>query len=298
MSKQDDIFDKRGADSISDAAIRRSLLGCADPGEQASFEAALMLDDQFAKRVYRLEFELADDFTFERLIEREQQLFTSNFLVTRHRAGELAVSQALRRAVSEKSAWAGRTNLSWRSKVLNLFAFDRPFARVALAASALLFFATLFWLVLKAPAVRPPLIAKRQPVNSEKEYAHAVGSQSPEDKAQPHVVVSITLQPDSQSGIKAPVHLSNPTSEFERVRLELLIAGAAAPTYQVNLMSNSGAEITSSTQLVPELTNPPKVVLDVPANLLSTGNYYIDLKRTSEGQADAVQRYGFQVKKE
>ena len=67
---------------MTDDAIRRSLLGRADAVEQAKFEALLMLDDAFERRVHRLELELADDFSFGRLSSEEQQLFTTRFLVT------------------------------------------------------------------------------------------------------------------------------------------------------------------------------------------------------------------------
>ncbi len=305
MSDQDHIFAELRADSISDDTIRRSLLGCADPDEQANFETLLLLDDQFAKRVYRLEFELADDFAFGRLSATEQQLFTSHFLVTHDRARELAVSQALRRAVSGKSPSLTPINLSWRSKLLNLFAVDRPLAKVALAASALLFFGTLFWLIFKAPTIRPTLITQQQPVNSTREYAHAGGSPSSEDKsasdhgaAQTVIVASVTLQPDSESKSKATVHVSNPRSEADRVRLELLINGGEGVTYQAILVSDGGVEVTSSSDLSAESGNQPKIVLDVPATLLNTGNYYIELKRTAEVQTGTGQRYSFQVKKE
>ena len=306
MSDQDHISDEHRADSISDDTIRRSLLGCADPDEQANFETLLLLDDQFAKRVYRLEFELADDFAFGRLSATEQQLFTSHFLVTHDRARELAVSQALRRAVSDKSfGLAGQTRLDWRSKVLSLFAVDRPLAKVALAASALLFFGTLFWLIFKAPTVRPTLITQQQPVNSKREYAHARGSQSPEDKsasdhgsAQTVIIASITLHPDSESKSKPTIHVANPRNEADHVRLELLLNGGEGATCRAILVSDGGVEVTSSSELSAESGNQPKIVLDVPASLLNTGNYYIELRRTSAAQTEPRQRYSFQVQKE
>lgn len=303
MSKQDDTFDKSGADSISDEAIRRSLLGCADPGEQTDFEERLMTDDQFAKRVNRLECELADDFTFGRLGPREQQLFTTHFLVTRDRAEKLAVSHALRQVVSDQSdSRAGQTSLSWRSSVLNFFAFDSPYARAALAVSALFFFGLLAWVLLKAPADRPRLVTKQQPVNSGEERAHA---RSPNQKSavensptQAQVVASVTVQPDSKSQTKPTVQLSNSTSDSDRVRLELLIDGVAAATYQAILRAEGGADVTSSSELVAEVGSQTKVVLEVPATLLPIGNYYVDLKRTSGGHTDVILRYSFQVKKE
>ncbi len=167
------------------SAIRRSLLGCADPVELAKFEALLMLDDEFERRVYRLELELADDFSFGQLTLEEQRLFNSRFLVTPDRVRELAVSQALRKSISSKSAsQVEPVRRRWHPGFLNLFALDRPFGSAALAVVALLIFGSLLWLSQKAPPVRLPAISRRQPSPSpEQRFAHPVVSPTPSDNA-------------------------------------------------------------------------------------------------------------------
>jgi hypothetical protein len=156
MSGEDKDFDRTDASAVTDYAIRRSLLGRADAVEQAKFEALLMLDDGFERRVHRLELELADDFSFGKLSSEEQKLFTSRFLVTPDRVRELAVSEALRKVISSESTSQTRpAGQHWNLSFLNFFAFDRPFASAALAGVALLVFGSLFWLSLKAPPLRP-----------------------------------------------------------------------------------------------------------------------------------------------
>jgi hypothetical protein len=82
------------------------------------------------------------------------------------------------------------------------------------------------------------------------------------------------------------------------VRLELLLSGGDGATYRAILVSDGGVEVTSSSELSAESGNQPKIVLDLPANLLNTGNYYIELRRTSAAQTEPGQRYSFQVQNE
>lgn len=304
MSNEDNNFDQDGTDSLSDSAIRRSLLGCADPADQEKFEKLLLLDDQFERRVYRLELELADDFTFGQLSTKEQDLFTSRFLVTSDRVRELAVSRALGKAISSSHAsQATQSRQSWPSKFLNLFTFGRPFASAALAVTTLLIVGVLLWLSLKAPPVRSPVASKQQsaPTPSERQYAHPVASQSPNDKSedgsttQPEVL-SITLQPESKSESKQTVQL--PNAGVAGVRLELLIGVGvdASATYEAKLMFADGQPLATFSELKVQPGSQPKVVIEVPAHNLKSGDHLIELRLISEAGTLEPTRYSFVVK--
>lgn len=287
---------------LSNEAIRRSLLGCADPVELAKFETLLMLDDEFERRVHRLELELADDFSFGQLSSEEQKLFTSRFLVTPGRVRELAVSNALRKSISKSASQTTRASGRWHLGFLNLFAFDRPFGSAALAGAALLIFGALFWLSLKAPSVRPPAISKKQTTNTEKQYAHPPAALSPDDKSAndrstaQQQILTITLQPESNSESKQTVQL--PKSEVVSVRLELLVAvdSAAGATYQADLKSADGVQLASFSGLKVQTDGQPKVVIDVSGKLLQSGSYYVDLGQTTEAGTYEAKRYSFEVK--
>jgi hypothetical protein len=304
--EQDNNSIQAETDSLSDSAIRRSLLGCADPVEQEKFEKLLLQDDQFERRVHRLELELADDFSFGQLSTKEQDLFTSRFLVTSDRVRGLAVSKALRKAISSSHAsQATQSRQSWPSKFFNLFTFGRPFASAALAATTLLIVGALLWLSLKAPPVRSPVASKQQPAPtpSERQYAHPVASQSPNDKSedgsttQPEVL-TFTLQPESKSVHKQTVRLANPNAVVS-IRLELLLDGASASaTYQAGLVSADGSRVTSFSELKVQPGNEPKIVIDVPTLLLKSGSYAIELRQTSADGGNEFDRYSFEVKQE
>jgi hypothetical protein len=303
MSEEDKTFDQTGAGAITDHAIRRSLLGRADAVEQAKFEALLMLDDGFERRVHRLELELADDFSFGRLSSEEQQLFKTRFLVTPGRVRKLAVSEALRKVVSSES-----TNLTrpprqhWLSS-LNFFALDRHFASAALGGVALLVFGALFWLSQKAPPVQPPAISKKQSIPSpEKQYAHPVVSPDPKensvkDRPAQQQVSTIALEPESRSGSKQTVQL--PSAGLAGIRLELLIDADGSPgaTYEAKLISADGVQVATFSELKVQPGSQPKVVVDLPRHNLKTGDYLIEL-RVFEAESSKTERYSFVVKQE
>lgn len=301
-------FNQTEADAVTDYAIRRSLFGRADAVEQAKFEALLMLDDAFERRVHRLELELADDFSFGRLSSEEQQLFTSRFLVTAGRVRQLAVSEALRKVISSQSS--SRTRAAekyWNLSSLDFFASGHPFASAALAGVALLVFGTLFWLSLKAPPVRPPAISKRLPSPSpEKQYAHPVASPNPNDNstkdrgAAPQQVPTITLQPESKSESKQSVQLSS--VGVSGIRLELLVEVdgdlATGVAFEANVVSAEGQQVGMFSGLKVQPGNQPKVVIDLPGQNLKSGDYSIELRRVSEGGTREPERYNFTVKQE
>lgn len=300
MSEADKNFDQTEAGSVTDSAIRRSLLGRADAIEQAKFEALLMLDDRFESRVHRLELELADDFSFGKLSSAEQQLFASRFLVTPRRVRELAVSEALHKVISSQSTEqtkAQHSNLNF----LNLFAFDSSFRTAMLAGLALLVFGTLFWLSLKAPSVRPPAISKRQPTASpEKQFAHPVVSPDPRDNSANDrgatQLPTITLQPESRSESKQTVQV--PNAGVGSVRLELLVnvdvdSGA---TYEAKLLSADGLQVATFSDLKVQPGSQPKVVLDLARHNLKSGDYSIELRSVSAAGARESERYSFIVK--
>lgn len=309
MSEENKDFDQTEASAVTDSAIRRSLLGSADAVEQAKFEALLMLDDGFERRVHRLELELADDFSFGRLSSEEQKLFTARFLVTPGRVRELAVSEALRKVISSQSSSQTRVaGQRWKLSFLNFFAFDRPFASAMLGGVALLIFGTLSWLSMKAPPVPPPAISKRQnpPASPEKRYAHPVVSPDPKDNfandrgaAQPQPA-TITLQPESRSESKPEVQL--PNAGVAGIRLELLVdvdvESASTAIYEAKLMSADGLQVATFSELKIQAGSQLKVAFDLPGHNLKSGDYSIELRRISEAGTQESARYSFTVKQQ
>jgi hypothetical protein len=287
--------------ALSDATIRRCLLGCADPFEQANFETFLMLDDQFEKRVYLLELELTDDFSLGSLNEAEQWLFKTRFLVTGARQHGLAISQALVQSTSKWESQKEQISSHWRPAFLNLFTADHSLAGHAVAATSVVLLGFLFWLSLKVPPQRPTVISKSRPaVTAEMHNAHPVTTQSPgikpsDDNNSPQsaTVLKLPLQPDSSSASGQSLHIPGSVDEAATVRLELLVDNPAN-IYQARLTTEPGEPVTAFSELRLAADDPAKVILNVPAQLLKDGTYYIDLAWTSDSDIRSL-RYTFQV---
>ena len=291
---------------LSDETIRRCLLGAALPNEQASFEERLLVDDDFEKRVRLVEFELADDYSFERLGAVDRELFANNFLVTEDRDRKVAVSKALRRSLTtaaDRSPVTSPTSPAsklWpRLKSPALFFSNYPVARIAIAGFALLLLGVFIWLVWKSPRVQPPELVKRQATPSPgREYAHPPSSQTPPTPTTtPITPVGILVLQFGGQTEEQQIQFATAPSETDIVRFELVLVSHQIATYQAELLSAAGDRIAGIADVKPVVDNEhAKVVWDVPAQHLKPGDYQIELRRVVEGQTQAAGRYSFRVK--
>lgn len=326
MSEEDKDFRVSGSNSISDETIRHCLLGAAAPDEQANFEELLLLNDDMEQRVRRAEFELADDFSFDRLGPEERRLFARNFLVTEERGQKLAVSQAMRRALLTKASEptahneiqleVGKEDLpplragqpSWRVKIPRLFGVEQPAVSFAFALVTLILFGLFVWLFMKSQRVRQPDIVKRQEATSPRpEYAHPGSSQAPSPSAE--VSDSPTPAPSALAPVarimlqiggrfdNQQIHFTTPPTERDIVRLEIVLTSHQPATYEAKLLNTDGDQISVASELRPVVEDEhAKVVWDVPAHLLKAGDYQVILRRVLDHQAPEIGLYSFRVR--
>jgi hypothetical protein len=318
MSEEKQHSSDSGSDFFSDDTIRLFLLGRLSADEQARFEERLLLDDETERRVRRVEYELADDYAFGRLRMEEREPFTQNFLVTEERQRKLAVSQSLRRELSQQPALTNATRirimprLRAKSDLFGFGGFGRPALSIGWAVVALLLFSGLVWFVLKGPRWKTqPAVAKRQPVSSgTREYGHAP-SQTPETTGSPTAVLQTTERPGApgsspliatfvlpkgQHDGGEMIRITIPSGANDIVRLELSLESAEAATYRAELFTAEGQPITDAPEVMVTSSNlRAKVVLDVPARLLKVGDYQIKLSRTVGGSVEDVGRYYFRA---
>jgi hypothetical protein len=293
MSHSDGARNENEVNVVTDAEIRRSLLGCAEANEQEKFERELLLDDHLEQRVQRLELELADDFSFGRLTEVEREQFKANFLVNARRARILAVSQAIQKVVSAEPPQ--QLQSGWQ-RWLPVFVWERPFASAAIAVIIMAALGVLSWRVLRNKP--EPLIAKQVPVEEPgREYAHKV-SPAPSDVASDagvlgrRVVATITLQADGASAAKQILNWWPPAAESDAVHFDLLLDGDTSGSYQVSMMGRGG-QIAAQYDLKAE-SSPPRVSFNFAQILLPVGNYHIEVQQYIEGKLVAKRRYSFQ----
>src|SRR6266545_1634860 len=95
MTDNNDQFNDGGSLEYSDETIRRFLLGGLSASERPLFEKRFIADDGLDGRVRLAEFELADDYAFERLSTPDRKLFEERFLLASNRQHQLKVSEAL-----------------------------------------------------------------------------------------------------------------------------------------------------------------------------------------------------------
>lgn len=284
---------------ITDEEIRRSLLGCASASEQEKFETQLLLDDQLEQRVQRLELELSDDFTFGRLTATERQLFSNNFLVNHKRARDLAVSRALKKAISvEPPTLPNSSSQFWFTALVR----QRPFA-TTIAAVMLVALGAVSWRMLKFRALPGPLIVKQNPAGEPgREYAHPVSPPATETasghavETERRVIATVTLHPDDGSGTKQVLHWSTTSAEQDRIRFDLMVAGNSSDTYQARLLGKGG-EIAAYYDLKME-GSPPQISFTVAPIVVPTGEYHIEVQRWFEGKIIDKRRYGFRSEEE
>jgi hypothetical protein len=298
MSQPDETRNGEGMILITDEEIRRSLLGCASASQQEKFETQLLLDDQFEQRVQRLELELSDDFTFGRLTETERQLFSSNFLVNHKRARDLAVSRALKKAISVGQPALPKSRAQvWFTALVR----QRPFA-TAFALSMLIVLGAVSWRILKSRTMPGPLIAKQNSASEPgRQYAHPV-SPAPTDidsgkvgETERRVVATVTLHSDDGAA-KQTLRWSTTSAEQDRVRFELLVEGDTNGSYQARLVGHGG-EIAAFYDLKAEGSRP-QVSFTVAPILVPSGEYQIELLRSVEGRIVDKHRYSFQSQQE
>src|ERR1700674_1039262 len=110
MAERTEHFNKEGAPEFADEAIRRFLLGHLVEAERRSFEERLFADESLDRQVRLAEYELADDYAFERLPAVDRALFEQKFLVSTDRKQKLSVSRALRDHLASPALAATRTN--------------------------------------------------------------------------------------------------------------------------------------------------------------------------------------------
>ncbi|MDQ2921644.1 MAG: hypothetical protein M3R52_08575 [Acidobacteriota bacterium] len=300
-----------GANALSDEAVRRCLLNSASQDEQARFEELLLVNDHLEKRVRLVELELADDYSFGRLSERELQLFETNFLVTEERTRKVRASQALRKVLalraSKTPSGLFEKKGGLRQTIQSLLRIERPLAATALAFIVLAVFAGWFVVLVRRPRIQmPALVRKQGPPAPEREYAHPPGSQSPSVPGKPHnsqettpspVVTTLTLQPRTPLDTSQTLSFPGLPAENDIVRLELSLKANMPGDFRAELLSAKSEQVIDAAELKAVTGDNSKAVAwNLPARLLKVGDYQVKLTPVAASQREGSLVYFFRVK--
>lgn len=304
MADDQNRFHGSGRREFSDDAIRRFLLGALAASLQPFFERRLLIDDELEARVSRLECELADDYAFDRLNSGDRDLFEKHYLASPDRQRTLLVSTVL---YDRFGGARTQQRVTIGERLKSQFSLRAPVLRVVFGLLILCVLIATVWLVTKESRLARRFIPVRTPAapspRTPREAAHPSNpTQTPvhrEDPspAQAHepVSVSFVLTPNRREAATIPV-VNLRESKPDVARLQLVLPTNVLGKYRAELRTDSGQTVLVAESLTTD-RNAATVVFDVPAGVLKTGNYQIELTRFIDGlkEKENVARYYFLV---
>lgn len=262
--------------------LKQYLLGSFSEEHRRQLEERFLTDDQFFAELLVAEDELIDLYVSGALGGQERERFERHFLVTPERHQKLNFARALRRYISDAGAAESAEPVSEplppvarKRRFLPFPRAQRPYFSFSLAVVALLLVAGVSWLMLKNA---------RQ--------------QSQSDQNSPHSVFVVVLTPGLTRGtgtgeikkVVVPV-------DADTVQLQLEIGAAEYQSYRAEVENDERRGVSKSDDLKPQMTAGRNfVVLNVPARLLTVGDYRVKLGGlTTGGELEEVGRYYFRV---
>lgn len=283
--------------SDEEVNMRRYLLGDVDEQRREQLEERVLCDRAFAERLSIAEAHLIDDYIFGGLSEAERQSFEKNFILNEERRNSLRVAQALEVYVTKKfppqPAANQFTQLAsdlWRSAAL----FIHRHKVWATLAFAMILFVVLFgpglvrWL---APRTISPSAPQRARI--ERELAELNRDPS---RVVNSATIDLALQPTllREGGETKRVAL---TSHIQFVRLKLEFPQVKYDRYRCLVLTVEGDELFAVADLKPEAdTGVGVILLWIPSNFLSNGDYQIELQGISgDSPAVPVAHYNFRI---
>jgi hypothetical protein len=312
MAENSKRSDRSSAAEFSDDVIRRFLLGRLLAAERPVFEEQFLIDDVLTPRVRLTECELADDYAFGRLNSAERELFEKKFLVSADRKQKLRVSSALRdrfRTTSVLAPGAPQARTDVFEKLKGLFAPHQPAWRFAFGIVTLLLLIATVWLVVKEPrikeGIKQRILARRPPAaRATRETSHpevspvpahqTAPAPQPDHSVFPPQIITVVLSPapSFDSGKTSVINL--PKDEHSIIRFQLAVDPNRAGPYRAEVLSAEGQSVFNSES--PKATGAGATVdVDVPSQLLRTGDYQIRLRGVDAGLSGSQASYYFRV---
>ena len=300
---------ENGLQEFSDETIRRFLLGGLGASERPLFEQRFITDDGLDARVRLAEFDLADDYAFERLSAPDRRLFEQRFLLTPNRQHQLMVSAALRAQFSSTTTkWSEGHTITQRLR--GLFGLRRPAWRIAFAVLILVILFGAVWLVIKEPRltrqITNRIIPRRStPAGAPREAGHPANTSTPEHRTIPSpmpehdqtasspIAASIALKPAVTPPTSEMPVFNLPKGDQDAVRLQLALKSDQTGPHRAELLTIEGSSVLSVDSLKPD--SSAGIDFDVPARLLKSGNYQVKLSRVEGGSKRSVAIYYFRV---
>ena len=299
---------------VSDDQLRAYLLGKLPEHEGRLIDQRLLKDDEFAQRVQVAESQLIDEYAAGELDTDSAEAFRATFLSTEARREQLRLTSTLRDLGARPAAVPERKSKarSWRESVSEFFAFKPWPAWAAAGSFALLVLVLgLGWYLSRQTRQSETPVAQQSPVAASPQGAPSpaqiaqvspLASLTPEVKPTPTeppvAVASFVLMPGALRGTGEMTRGAVPRGERAILRLNLILENPAPGPYRAELANPDGQTVTVRNNLKPRANGQTKVVVEIPARLIQTGDYQIKLTRQTDGQFESVGRYYFRALQE
>ena len=258
--------------------IRRYLLGMLDEEEQVRLEEQLLTDSEYFEELLVAEDELVDDYINGALSERERQKFEHYFLATPERRQKTSFARALKQyvAVAEvtesPAAAQNRGQGFWNRFIPTTLHGQTPMQRFSLAALLVIALFT-SWVIVKN-----------------------VWRQNPSGQGAGANAIAVNLSPGLVRSA-GEIKRIDITGDVSTAQLQLELARDEYQSYQAAVQTDEGRELFTARKLEPKTIGVNRaVVVDVPAKLLTGGDYQVTLSgMTSSGGPEVVGKYYFRV---
>jgi hypothetical protein len=280
-----------------DKLIARYLLGELSEEEQVQLEERAFSDSDYLERVRAVEKDLIDEYARGELSGSARQSFEQRFLASEPRRRQIEFAKAFDRVIGDEPAndAAVATSSRWYSLV-PFWRGQRLAFAFSLAVVVLLVVIGGVWLLKQraqsqreqaqrqspppaAPSVQEsatPKLNDEQRVRSEPQPAPSPAKQ--QDQPLHAVVASLLLMPGTSRGAESHSQLViAPATKAAQLRVALE-NGDEYKTYAVELRTSSGRLILNQAGLQAHAGHGGRaVVLTLPANILTTGDYEVTL---------------------
>lgn len=302
---------------VSDQELRSYLLGELPEQERLVFDQRLLADDGFAQKVRVAESQLIDEYVAGEFDPRTAQAFQTAFLRTEARRKQLRLAESLRdyavRTPAARPLSQVPKKQTWRERLAPFLTLPArsPWATAGAFALLILGITVIAYLGPRLPKTSvqvaqqpsPSMSASPDPVSSPAvAQVQAPASPTPQAKATPSeppiAVASFVLMPGALRGYGEMARVAVPRGDRAVLRLSLILEEPGAGTYQAELANADGQTITVRKGLKPSRNGQTKIVVDLPARLVQSGDYQIKLGRQTDGGFESAGRYYFRALQE
>ena len=304
--------------SVEETVVVRYLLGDLPEETLIQVEDRAFSDPEYLRLVEAVEADLIDAYVHNQLHSIEKQQFEKRFFASaeRRRKVELArarshvAGEAKTTSVTPPAVRRVETRRSWRD-LLGFWSGPAPAFRWATAAAAVVLVGIVSWQAVQSSKLRSRVneleaekgsrLQREQALASAlaAERARADGLSNQIQQGATAAVASLTLMAGGLRGESARPEIAiAPSAQIARIEVQLEPKDRY-PRYLAELRTQRGDEVLTFGNLR-EQHGPQarSVVLEVPASVLSGGDYELTLKGGSPGRPfEDIGYYRFSVRK-